>query len=45
MPHTFLKGIRVASKEELKERILRGIAEMNAAPVVHRWKNFVFLAS
>lgn len=44
MAHTFLKGIRVASKEELKERILRGIAEINAAPVVHRWKNFDFLA-
>ena len=43
MAHTFLKGIRVASREELKERILRGIAEINAAPVVHRWKNFDFL--
>jgi len=24
----------------LKERILLGIAEINAAPVVHRWKKF-----
>ena len=28
------------SKEELKERILLGIAEINAMPVVHRWKAF-----
>jgi transposase len=40
MAHTFLHQIRVASKEELKERILLGIAEINAAPVVHRWKKF-----
>jgi len=38
MAHTFLRHIRVQSKEELKERILLGIAEINAAPVVHRWK-------
>jgi len=37
---TFLKYIRVESKEELKERILKGIEEINAEPVVHRWKNF-----
>jgi len=35
---TFLKYIRVESKEELKERILKGIEEINAEPVVHRWK-------
>ena len=29
---------------ELKARILKGIAEINAAPVVHRWKNFEALA-
>lgn len=40
MARTFLKGIRVKSWSELKERILRGIAEINAAPVIHRWKNF-----
>ncbi len=40
MAHTFLRHIRVASKAELKERILLGIAEINAAPVVHRWKKF-----
>ena len=39
---TFLKHIRVESKQELKERILKGIAEINAEPVVHRWKKFVF---
>jgi hypothetical protein len=40
MAHTFLRHIRVQSWEELKARILQGIAEINAAPVVHRWKNF-----
>jgi hypothetical protein len=40
MARTILRHIRVASWEELRERILRGIAEMNAAPVVHRWKKF-----
>ncbi len=44
MAHTFLRQIRVKSKAELKERILRGIAEINAAPVVHRWKKFDLLA-
>lgn len=43
MAHTFLRQIRVKSKAELKERILLGIAEINAAPVVHRWKNFDLL--
>jgi transposase len=43
MAHTFLRQIRVKSKAELKERILRGIAEINAAPVVHRWKKFGLL--
>ncbi len=33
MARTFLRGIRVQSWEELRERILRGIAEINAAPV------------
>src|SRR6266581_523694 len=45
MAHTFLRQIRVKSKVELQERILRGIAEINAAPVVHRWKEFDLLAS
>src|SRR6266536_6710444 len=40
MTRTFLRGIRVKSKNELKERILLGIAEINAMPVVHRWKAF-----
>ena len=42
MSRTFLKQIRVSSKEELKERILKGIEEINAEPVVHRWKEFAF---
>ena len=45
MAHTFLRQIRVKSTAELKERILRGIAEINAAPVVHHWKKFDLLAS
>jgi len=40
MARTFLKNIRVQSWAELRERILRGIAEINAAPVVHRWRKF-----
>ena len=44
MARTFLKHIRVASVEELKDRILRGVAEINAQPVVHRWKAFDALA-
>jgi transposase len=40
MARTFLRGMRVGSWEELKERVLKGIAEINAAPVVHRWRKF-----
>ena len=43
MARTFLRGIRVQSWAELKARILLGIAEINAAPVVHRWRNFTAL--
>ena len=44
MARTFLRHIRVQSWEELKQRILLGIAEINAASVVHRWKKFDALA-
>jgi transposase len=40
MARSFLRHIRVQSLDELKTRILKGIDEINAAPVVHRWKNF-----
>ena len=40
MSRTFLKHIRVNSIKELKDRILLGIQEINAAPVIHRWKKF-----
>lgn len=40
MARTFLRHIRVSSKEELKERILKGISEINSSPVVFRWKKF-----
>ncbi|MFZ1444590.1 MAG: IS630 family transposase, partial [Candidatus Dechloromonas phosphoritropha] len=40
MARTFLRHIRVASIHELKARILKGIDEMNATPVVFRWKKF-----
>lgn len=40
MARTFLRHLRVASVDELKARIAMGIDEMNAAPVVFRWKKF-----
>ena len=40
MARTFLRHIRVHSWEELRARILKGIEEINADPVVHRWKKF-----
>jgi hypothetical protein len=45
MARSFLRHIRVQSLDELKARIRKGIAEINAAPVVHRWKNFDAIAS
>lgn len=40
MARTFLKYIRVQSKDELKQRILLGIKEMNESPVIFQWKKF-----
>ena len=40
MARTFLKHIRVDSVTELRNRILKGIAEINSCPVVFRWKKF-----
>ena len=40
MARTFLRHIRVKSVDELKERIVKGIAEFNATPVVFRWNKF-----
>ena len=40
MARTFLRHIRVNSIDELKARILKGIDEINAAPVVFRWNKF-----
>ena len=45
MARTFLRHIRVSSWDELRNRILKGIAEINEAPVVHRWKNFEALSA
>jgi transposase len=45
MARTFLRHIRVQSREELRQRILKGIAEINEMPVVHRWKAFEALAA
>jgi hypothetical protein len=42
---TFLRHIRVQSWEELRHRILKGIEEINADPVVHRWKKFEALGA
>ena len=40
MSRTFLRHIRVDSTDELKERILKGVEELNAAPVIFRWNKF-----
>ena len=40
MARTFLLHIHVAFRDELKQRIANGIAEINAAPVVFRWNKF-----
>lgn len=38
MARSFLRHIRVDTKEELVNRIYQGIAEINKAPVVYRWR-------
>ena len=38
MTRTMLRGIRVASKQELIDRIHQYFEEINADPVVFRWK-------
>jgi hypothetical protein len=40
MARSLLRRIRVRSREERKERILKGVAEMNRAATVMRWKKF-----
>lgn len=40
MARSFLRHIRVSSKDELKQRILKGIAEMNEQPLAFRWQRF-----
>lgn len=40
MARTFLRHIRVNSIDELKSRILKGVAEINESPVVFRWNKF-----
>lgn len=40
MARSFLRHIRVTSLDELKQRILQGIAETNAQPVRFQWKSF-----
>ena len=44
MARTFLRHIRVQSWGELRDRILTGVAEINADPVVHRWRKFQALS-
>jgi transposase len=44
MARTFLRHIRVQSRDELRHRILKGIEEINLSPVVHRWKTQEILA-
>lgn len=38
MTKTFLRGIRVNSKEEMKQRIKKWLNEINESPVIFRWK-------
>jgi hypothetical protein len=38
MARTMLRGFRVASKQELIDRIHLYFAEINADPVIFRWK-------
>ena len=38
MTRSFLRGLRVASKAELKSRIEQYLEEVNLEPVVFRWK-------
>lgn len=40
MARTFLRHIRVDSVEELKDRINKGVAEMNEQPTLFRWTKF-----
>jgi hypothetical protein len=40
MARPFLRGLQGASWGELKARILQGIAEINHAPVGHRWRKY-----
>lgn len=38
MTRSFLRGIRVKSKKELKDRILKYINEINEMPTIFKWK-------
>jgi len=38
MSRTFLRAIRVKSKDELKDRVLKYLDEVNMDPVIFRWK-------
>ena len=38
MTIAFLRSLRVASKDELKQRIEKYLEEVNAEPVVFKWK-------
>lgn len=40
MARSFLRHIRVAPLDELRQRILKGIDEMNAHPVRFQWNSF-----
>ena len=38
MARSVLRGIRAASKAELKQRILAYLEDLNRAPVIHKWR-------
>lgn len=45
MAKTFLRRIRVKTKDELKQRILTWLTEINESPIVFRWKYKIDSAS
>lgn len=38
LSRVFLRGLRVRSKEELRERLLQYIEQINLEPVIYKWK-------
>ena len=45
MARSVLRRIRVASKDELKTRILAYLDDLNRAPVIHTWTYKIDMAA